>query len=464
MNEGRPTNNPDAVAAQRSGLRFLPAFLHQQLGSELDRSFAASSLGALSIRVAGTAILLLLQVLLTRILGPEHFGDYIYVLSWANLLAAFGACGMDTASLRFVAAYEGTGQMALLRGFLRRSLGVVLLASLVLAGALAGIVFLLSGQLSQGLRSTFFVACLLLPVVAVLLLLASLLRGFKQVVLAMAPQFVLRPLLLSLIVLVLHFALAQHLTAVTVMCLDLAVALGLAATMFYLLHRRQSATLRRGERRYDTRLWMAAGLPLLAITGIRMMMSKVDILMIGLFLGTTAAGIYAIATQLATLISFGLFAVNMIAAPLIAQLHAQDRMEELQRIVRLGARATFTFSLLTGAVLLIFGKPILRLFGSTFVSAYAPLAILILGQIVNSLAGSVGFIMTMTANEREAARVTALTGVLNVLLAATLIPLLGLAGAALATVSAGIVWNVVLVIRVRRRLRINSTAFSRLHR
>lgn len=440
----------------------LPAFIRQRLGSEVDRSFTSGSLSAMGIRVAGTAILLLLQILLARVLGPQQYGEYIYVLNWINVLAVGAACGMDTASLRFVAAYEGTRDGPRLRGFLSNSLRIVLVASLVLATALAGCVLTFPGQISASLRATLLAACFLLPAAALLLLLASLLRGFKHVAMAMAPQFVLRPVLLGVGVLILYLTLGYPPATVTVMALDSIVAFGLTTVMLLYLWRKLPESLKRGERRYEIRLWTTTAWPMLAITAIRMTMNKVDILMIGLLLGTTVAGTYAVAVQLATLISFGLFSVNMVAAPLIAQLHAQQRHLELQRLVRLGALATSSFAVMTGTLLLLLGKPALRLFGPAFVVSYGPLCVLVVAQIANSLTGSVGFIMTMTGHEKTAAKVTALAGGLNVILALLLIPRFGALGAAIATGIASITWNVILVILVQRRVEIHSTVFSRL--
>jgi len=103
---------------------------------------------------------------------------------------------------------------------------------------------------------------------------------------------------------------------------------------------------------------------------------------------------------------------------------------------------------------------ILRLFGSAFQSAYAPVLVLSAGQVVNAASGSVGFLLGMTGEERAAARITVATGALNLLLNAAMIPLRGLLGAALATTASGVVWNVLLVRRVRVVLGIQPTVLG----
>ena len=99
----------------------------------------------------------------------------------------------------------------------------------------------------------------------------------------------------------------------------------------------------------------------------------------------------------------------------------------------------------------------LGLFGPEFTRGYWALAILTVGQLVNASVGSVGFLMSMTGHQREAARVFAGAAVLNVVLNASLIPLWGINGAAIATATTTIIWNVALALYVWRRLGVRAT-------
>jgi O-antigen/teichoic acid export membrane protein len=67
--------------------------------------------------------------------------------------------------------------------------------------------------------------------------------------------------------------------------------------------------------------------------------------------------------------------------------------------------------------------------------------------------------MTMTAHQSTAAWVMGLSAVANVVLNAALIPIWGTTGAAIATAASIAAWNIILVIQVRRRLGIRTTAF-----
>ena len=167
------------------------------------------------------------------------------------------------------------------------------------------------------------------------------------------------------------------------------------------------------------------------------------------------AGIYAVASRFAMLISFGLKSVNAIMAPLISQLHATGRMPELQRLVSRSARMIFVFTVTACAALFLGGEWALGLFGDEFRAGNDVLRLLLLSQAVNALPGSVGHLLTMTGSQRLAAWIAGSGALANVVLNIVLIPLWGIVGAAVATAVSTVGWNVAAVIAVRRRLGVN---------
>lgn len=441
-------------------MKLLHPLLRAKLGSDEGVALVTGSVGALVVRVGGTACMLLLQVLLARLMGLEEYGDYIYVFTWLAILSTVGCAGLDTSALRFVADYRAREEWGLLRGFLRRSAVLVLTASALLALVLAGALKLFQERLPEPLWKVFLIASALIPALALVLLLSSALRGLRKVVIALLPQSVLRPVLLGGAVLLVSILFAGPPPAAMVMGLDLMVVALLAAVMVYALGKALPADVASAAPRFETRRWMSTALPLVVITGIRLAMNRLDILLIGVFLSTAMSGIYAAASQIATLLSFGLLAVNMIAAPLFSQLFAEGRMEDLQRIARQSAQGAFVFSLVLGVVVIAGGRLLLSLFGPDFVVGYPVLTVLVVSQVVNAYAGSVGFLLSMTGHERETARVTAIAGLLSLALNVLLIPLLGMIGAALATGFSVAVWNLLLIWRAFKRLGIRSVAFG----
>ena len=101
----------------------------------------------------------------------------------------------------------------------------------------------------------------------------------------------------------------------------------------------------------------------------------------------------------------------------------------------------------------------LGLFGDEFVAATGILLILSAGQVVFALSGPVLYILTMTAHEKTALHIMYVTASINIVGNAILIPLIGLHGAAIATASTTILWNIIAVWRVYHYLGVVSLPF-----
>ena len=127
--------------------------------------------------------------------------------------------------------------------------------------------------------------------------------------------------------------------------------------------------------------------------------------MLGILKPLDQVGVYRVATRLALFASFGLQAVNMVVAPHFASLYAKREMDKLQRLVTRSAQIVLAFNLIITSLFILFGKIFLDLvFGKEITSAYVPLLILLIGQLVNSAAGSVGFLLNMTGHEKDTAQ------------------------------------------------------------
>ncbi len=88
---------------------------------------------------------------------------------------------------------------------------------------------------------------------------------------------------------------------------------------------------------------------------------------------------------------------------------------------------------------------------------YWSLVILVGGQIVNTLSGSVEFIMLMTGHQRAAAVIVAGAVAIILLICFLLVPSLGALGGAIATTAGTIFFNFVMVAYVMVKLKLNTT-------
>lgn len=437
--------------------RRLPHLLERLRGGGIGAVLARGASVFLVIQVLGLGVSFGLQVLLARTMGAESYGVYVYVLSWMALLLLVCRAGLGTASLRFVAAFCAQRDWARLRGYLRTSQLVVSGASLAVAAATALVAWGLEGRTPAATRETLLVASLALPVHAFLQLWSHMLRGFQRVVASQVPATLVQPALLALAVAALVVARPGGLQAPTAMALNLGSAFVAGLLTLASLRAAVPAEARRAKAEGEPREWLRVALPLFVVNALLVVQERTDVLVVGSLLGPREAGIYGAASRVASLLAFGLTAVNAWAAPLISDLHARGDRAGLQRLARLAARAIFAITFPACLCVALFGRQLLSAFGPEFAAAHAALLILAASQLVNALAGPVGFLMTMTGRQNAAARILGLHTVLVVVLCLVLVPRFGMVGAALATAFTRASWNVVMAIAVWRRLRLRAT-------
>lgn len=418
--------------------------------------FSRGATGTLVVTGAGALVGVGVQILLARWLGVREWGYYAFSWTLLNVLVLLGKLGFDTAEIRFVAAYRVQQSWPLLAGLLRYGDRVVLAASLGVAALAAGVILLLSPRLEPGLTATLLVSCLALPGYGFLGLRCSALQGLRRVVLARLPEVVLRPPLTAALAGAMVLAWGS-LTASRAMAATGAAILVSAGVGHALLARRLPEAVKTSPPEVQGREWIRVSLPLLLVSGMRLLLGQADILLVGMLIGTTEAGIYTAASRLSHLITFGQNAANGIVAPMIAELHAQGEKAKLQRLVTLASWASTLFALAAALALVLGGKLLLSLFGKDFVGSWTVLAILAAGQVVNAASGPVGYLLNMTGHQDTNARILAWTVGLNVALAIPAILAWGAAGASAATGLLIAVKNLWTWWEVRRRLGINSS-------
>jgi O-antigen/teichoic acid export membrane protein len=392
----------------------------------------------------------LLQVLLARWLGATEYGTYEYVGTIGLLLAFLSGLGISGAALRFIPAYRVQGDWSRLRGIIWGSWAQTLLASVAIAccGSL-----MLWGKPSH-FQSVLMLGLWSVPLLAIMRLQLEMARGMKQIVLAYVPTKLFYPLLMmggSLIWIKTQSGFSS-IQALIISMITLAIVL-IAQVILFL--QRLPAEVKQAQPLFQFRQWILVALPLLFIDGSFLILNQTDTLMIGAFLSKEAVGIYSAAAKTAGWVHFILASVNAIAAPLFAELYSQGDRVGLQSLVSTIARWMFYPALALAIGISCFAEPMLNWFGPEFGAAKWALIALIVGQLVNVGAGSVGYLLIMTGHHNQCAWVVGSSALLNLILNGVGIPTLGILGAAIATAISMSVWNVALNRLVVKHLSID---------
>ena len=429
----------------------------------LRRLLVRGGVGSVLVRVASLLIGLLSVAILARILGPEQYGIYAYVIVLVSLVSIPMHPGLSQLVVRETARGLAASDWPIIRGVWRWAITSTLGLSCLIVIVSAGIAFAFRNQIDGHAIRTLMGGLVLMPIVVLIAIFGSAVRGLGHVVAGLIGEQILRNSLL--VVLVIAFVLvasAQELDATSAMVINVlasSIALFLGASI--LRAYRPGQIGRTHERKLRIQAWTAAAWPLAFVASMQIINQHADIIMLGIFQSSREVGIYKVVVSGAMLVVFGLQAVNTVVAPYFAKLHKTNDERRLQKLVSASSMASLAMSLPIVIVFIVFGEIILRtVFGTEYVLGYLPLAILSIGQLANSFFGPVGYLLNMTGHERDTARGVAIAAACNILLNLTLIPKYAMSGAAAATAISLSVWNVLLWRSARMRLGINTLALS----
>lgn len=413
---------------------------------------------AFFIQGFGAVLLLVIEILVARVLGIQQFGEFSIAMAWLYILSLLGTLGFNHALLRFVPTYIAHGQWANLRGLIRRS---NLWATLIsLSFVAVGFIFIFAFKKSLQLATyTVVFALLAIPFQVILSLRQATLRALGKITYALIPEFILRPIVF-ITLLIFAAVFDKSIDATYVLFLNLMAVI----TAFLIGAIWQSKFLPTEIKlhlpAYNDRKWLFTALALLMIVGFNLISGRIGVILLGIFSKNEYVGMYAAATKVSDIVVFALVSANAVAAPLIAGLYATKKHDELQRVLTSLTKGIALFTIPVALLLICFGRNILNIFGAEFSQAYLVLVILVCGQIVNSLTGPVGYLMTMTGHHNQAAKIVAFSAVLNLLVSLCLIPPFGMIGAAISTSISVVTWNILMLRFVKINLSINPSLFG----
>jgi O-antigen/teichoic acid export membrane protein len=106
-------------------------------------------------------------------------------------------------------------------------------------------------------------------------------------------------------------------------------------------------------------------------------------------------------------------------------------------------------------VMIIFSKPLMRLFGAAFEAGWVVLSLGTLGQVINAGVGSVGYLLLMSGNQARLIRVQVVMAVFIVAATFGLVRPFGMAGVALAAAMTNALSNYLYLRQVRTALQLS---------
>lgn len=428
----------------------LPSKLKNVLAHADNRDLLISSAFAFAIRILGSLSGFVATFFVARFLGAAESGYYFLAFSVVAVVSAVSRVGLDNTVLRFTG---GSPELAV--NTTLKSLLLILLVSLLSAITLYFCAPFMAATLFSKPELALVLQYMSLGVVGLsaLTISAMALQGLRRVSASIFVLNIAANLLLILSLYLMTDLSAAQLAGIYALSSMVVGAVGFA--LFYLFRPRAQ------QIPITWRALFASCGPLWIVVIMSQMVLWSGQFMAGAYVSSDALAQLAVAQRTAILSSFILIAINLVVAPRFANLYRNNEMLALEHLAIKSVKLITLFALPVIGGMLIFPSFLMSLFGAEFVEGAALLQILAVGQFINAITGSVGFLLMMSGHERDMRNISLISGFSAMFLAWFLTAQFGIIGAATGTAIAVATQNLLAVYFVKKRLGFNTLAVWR---
>lgn len=437
------------------------------LPSELTRLLTtglARSAGSLGIKVATAGLTYITYVVLSRTMTQSEYGHFAFGLALATVLAIAAAVGQPTAILRFWPEAMVAGRRDAALRAIRSGSTLIVLASLGIIIALALLVFAVTSTvtLSDTTNHFYGAAFLVLPM-ALAEFNSAALRAQGSLWTALLPRDVLWRLSVPVAVIALY-AMGIVLSGPDALVLSAGLLIG-ALGLQYWTAMRLNLELRlqwAGTAAY----WAENGAIsrwLLAGALIETAALNVDIILVGLMDNLENSALYFNAFRTAGLMTLISYAIVLVIAPMITRAFYAKEMRKAQLLATASVWVGFSFALMVFLAFVLFGGPILALFGPAYDDGQMVLVLLAIGLLADAATGPSRTLMMTTGHERT--YVYGLGGItlIGFVIQVLVLPTYGMIGLALVNMITRLVSQAFMAIWCIVYIKIDPTIFGILH-
>jgi O-antigen/teichoic acid export membrane protein len=413
------------------------------------------SAAVLRIKFTASVLAFAMFALSSRHMDPAAFGTLAVIFNAMSFLAAVSLCGQEALIARSWDEYCQRHRFGLARGALVFGAQIA-----VITGLVAGVAVALGWLVWDRAVSTN-------------LLLAACFFMFAQSLMHFSGQFT--RVSVGLMVGEIPRELLWRLIVVVVVGIHHVLKIGFDTTEFFFVSGcaliiavafqiwQATRVLPRATKSTKSERETAASLP----RSFNMWMSALidasqylEVVVIGFFLGPTAAGFYFVVTRITNVVAMISSSITIYATSQLSILYYSNANNELQAILRSLALIGAAVVVVAFAVIVTAGKLLLFAFGVAYVSAYPALFVLAAGASVSALAGPTAYLLLLTGNEGTYPKIMAAGLVLRFFLIAILGTLFGLMGAVIAWSVSAVLIALALIVACRHLVGLDASLGS----
>ncbi|WP_442753929.1 lipopolysaccharide biosynthesis protein [Methylocystis sp. JAN1] len=364
------------------------------------REAAIAAVLALGIKAAGALLTLAVFTLAARAMSPDEFGRLAIWFNAVSFLAVAACFGQDTLIARSFGEYASKGDRSQAWGAYRYGWTMTIASGVVFAGAM---LFLAPFFFPQLVRTALLAG-------AFFLLTQTLLHYSShstRVIVNFFVSEVSRELIwrIALLIAVIWAVLHQGLTPTEFF---FAAGVGQILSLVAALHHVRKSYLAHSVdslSQQDRKHWLSRGLAMWQSATVEAGSAYFDVILIGYVASPADAGDYFAAARIANVFIMVLTGLNTYSMSHSASLHFSGQTRKLQDILRALVSVSTVMLAPLLALIYVFGREILTIFGERFASVYPTLVVLATACFVMSSCGSASVILLTTGHERIYSRI-----------------------------------------------------------
>ncbi len=414
--------------------------------------------GTIFIGVAriSTIVLGLVSVMLaTRYLTTDAYGTYVLVMLFSNFLVQFMSFGLGLVIPKYLASNENEEyKTTLINTVFHFKIIIVLIVVLLIVGFQPFLAGLIKSDLSADIFSATPAVFL---VISFTQLFEAILRGrfkFKAIGIIEIIAEIAELFLLIFLVVVYEFGFWGLLMAKIVTRL-IWIALAYRAIQF--------------EHKWEFNIpllkeMLKFGFPLQLQYIFDFAYSKLDTLIVGSFLGTSGVALYDIARKIPDSLDQLYSVFISVYFPISASVYATEEKEKTDYILNNSIRLIAVLSLFATLITVFFGKDIIiLLFSEEYIPIYWALVLLMIGLTLKMVESTLGYSLVAIGEPDKPLYINIMRAIVSLVGNLTLLPILGLTGAALVFILGNLVAIPVNIFFLRRKdISIKSLNFLKL--
>jgi O-antigen/teichoic acid export membrane protein len=400
---------------------------------------------------------LALNMLLTRLLEPEAVGAYYLLISVVFIGALLSQIGVHQAIVKLVAGVEDIFTDTSVRSSINSSIIIFLFGTFIVAIAyMSGIGSWLGGSVfdSALVAGSVVLTAVIIVLRAVQVFVSQLFRGFHNI--GYATIFEGTSTSVFLVVILFYFWFITGTASFHTVLVSTIAALCVSMLLAVIMLKKPYQQTVSGDVINIQRV-LSISMPLFVAATALPGFAEAHIWILGGASDEDSVAVYGSAYRLAKFVVVPLLIVNSVIPPMIAQLVAQKKMEQVEKVLRATATVAGIPSVLIVLIFFIAGSDILSiLFGDFYAQGSDVLMILVFAQAINALTGSPGVLLMMSGKQKVVMKCAIISGTLGVTTSILLVDSLSYTGVAYGVAVGMVLNNIAMWFYCRKTLNVDT--------